>query len=612
MKLVKDSRMDEARKLCRQICEQQPGDAEAWYLLGSIHGQMGEFEQAEACCQKAVAIEPAHAGLQYNLAMARLKLGKLDTAVTAFQKAVRLDPRFAQAYQDMGSAYQLLGDSEKAVICYENALRLRPELVAAHYNLAHVLREQGCWEEAVARYEQVIRLQPEFEPAYGEIAGILINNFMYDKAVDILLPATKVIPDSVDVHFLLGVAFQERGDVDNALVAYRRVIELSPDHMDAHAGVAGILGLKGKYEEACSMLLPLIANPDVSYSALITFGHLARHFNRVDEAIHLLQRHLEDDMDDNTRAKIYFALASLYDCRNEYDRAFDCFRAGNENRHARYDPDYYDKGILALETIYSSSFMQQVPRAGNRAEVPIFIVGMPRSGTSLVEQILASHPLVFGAGELNSINSMVASLPEVLGAGLPYPYCMEKMNSASVNTLADSYLEEIRVLSGNSPRVTDKMPDNFWHLGLIDILFPKARIIHCTRSPLDTCLSCYFHYFGGSHCYAYDLSNLGDYYRKYQRIMQHWKKVLRIPVLDVDYESLVMDQEGVTRKLLEFCDLPWDPLCLEFYETLRTVATASSSQVRKPVYSTSVGRWKHYEKYLFPLKAALADRPDNN
>ena len=185
---------------------------------------------------------------------------------------------------------------------------------------------------------------------------------------------------------------------------------------------------------------------------------------------------------------------------------------------------------------------------------------------------------------------------------------MQQIDGNTLNSLAQNYLDEICSHSGDSIRVTDKMPGNFWHLGLIDILFPKARIIHCLRNPLDTCLSCYFHYFGTSHPYAYDLSDLGDYYRKYMRIMRHWKKVLRIPVLDVDYEAMVRDQEGVSRKLLEFCDLPWDPVCLSFYESGRTVSTASSSQVRKPLYSSSVGRWKHYEKYLSPLREALEDQ----
>jgi len=184
---------------------------------------------------------------------------------------------------------------------------------------------------------------------------------------------------------------------------------------------------------------------------------------------------------------------------------------------------------------------------------------------------------------------------------------MKQISSATVNLLAENYLKMLGTISRDSLRVTDKMPHNFWHLGLIDILFPKARIIHCVRSPLDTCLSCYFHYFGGEHPYAYDLSDLGNYYRKYHRLMSHWKKVLHIPVLEIEYEAMVTGQEEVTRRLLEFCGLPWVDSCLNFYESNRTVATASSGQVRKPIYSSSIGRWKHYEKYLSPLALALGD-----
>ena len=356
MELVHASRINEAQELCRRICEQHPGDAEAWYLLGAIHGQAGEFEQAEACCLKAVAIVPGHAGLHYNLAMARLSQGKPESAIGSFEKAVGLEPGFAEAHHDMGNAYYLSGNIEKAVCSYRNAIRLKPDLAAVHFNLAHALVDQAHWDDAVASYEQTIRLQPQFEQAYSEVAGILINRFLYDKAVEILTPATNLLPDSVDIHFKLGVVFQERGDVDAALAAYQRVIAIEPNHVDARVGIAGLLGLMGRYADAGNLLLPLIDSGDASNSGLITYGHLAHHFDRVDEAIDLLHRHLESDLEDNTRAKLSFALASLYDRREEYDRAFTCFRTGNECRHANYAPEYYEKFLLALEETYNCDF----------------------------------------------------------------------------------------------------------------------------------------------------------------------------------------------------------------------------------------------------------------
>jgi len=608
MELVLASRIREARELCKRICDRHPGDAEAWYLLGSLHGQAGEFEEAEACCLKALDIVPGHAGLHYNLAMARLNQGKADAAVASFEKAVSLEPGFAEAYHDLGNAYYLAGNHEKAEGSYRNAIRLKPEFAAAYFNLAHVLGDQARWDEAVASYECTIRLQPQFEQAYSEVAGILINRFMYDKVVELLSPATGFLPDSTDIHFKLGAALQGRGDADDALLAYRRVLSIAPEHVDAQVGIAGILGLMGRYSEAGALLLPLIDKGDASNSTLITYGHLAHHFDRVDDAINLLQRHLDADLDDNTRAKISFALGGLYDRCKEYDKAFSCIRSGNKLRHASYDDEYYGKLLRALEEIYNSDLMQQVKCSGNPTEIPVFIVGMPRSGTSLVEQILASHPQVYGAGELSKIGAIVDAIQVTAGAGRSYPYCMEQISADTLKSHAQDYLDEIRARSGGRLRVTDKMPDNFWHLGLINILFPKARVIHCIRSPLDTCLSCYFHYFGGSHSYAYDLTDLGKYYRKYQQVMRHWKKVLRIPLLDVDYEALVRDQEGMTRRLLEFCGLPWDPACLNFYESSRTVATASSSQVRKPLYSSSVERWRNYEEWLAPLKEALEEQ----
>jgi hypothetical protein len=231
---------------------------------------------------------------------------------------------------------------------------------------------------------------------------------------------------------------------------------------------------------------------------------------------------------------------------------------------------------------------------------------MPRSGTTLVEQILASHPAVFGAGELLRVGEIAQRLPSALGSRLDYPLCLADFSQQAADAAAQEYLDYLQSLSGGeATRVTDKMPGNFMHLGLIDLLFPGARIIHCMRDPLDTCLSCYSQNFNG-HEYTHDLSHLGHFYRDYQRIMQHWRGVVRVPVLEVQYEALVEDPEPGSRRLIEFCGLPWDDSCLRFYENKRTVVTASYDQVRRPIYKTSTERWRNYERHIDPLKAALA------
>ena len=231
--------------------------------------------------------------------------------------------------------------------------------------------------------------------------------------------------------------------------------------------------------------------------------------------------------------------------------------------------------------------------------------GMPRSGTTLIEQIMASHPQVHGAGELNLIHRMASEFPSLLGSATPYPQCIAQATAQKLERIAQTYLGELQKRGGKASRVTDKAPINFLHLGLIDLLFPGARVIHCARDPLDTCLSCYFQPFSGEYSFTYDLGHLGAYYRLYENLMVHWRQILRVPVFEVRYEELVADQERMIRALIEFCGLPWDDRCLKFYETERTVATASFDQVRKPIYAGSVGRWRRYEAYLEPLISAL-------
>ena len=249
--------------------------------------------------------------------------------------------------------------------------------------------------------------------------------------------------------------------------------------------------------------------------------------------------------------------------------------------------------------------MARLPRARVHSDRPVFIVGMVRSGTTLVEQILSSHPDVYGAGELPDITEITRALPGFLGTGDRYPECLPKLTPEAADVMARRYLDRLTQIAPKARRVTDKLPGNFMYLGLIEFLFPGARIIHCMRDPVDTCLSAYFQDFSNNHPYAYDLSNLGAFYRGYLKLMAHWRKVIHLPLLEIKYEDLISDQERVTRSLVEFCGLEWDNRCLQFHETKRFVGTASHDQVNRPLYRESIQRWKNYERHLEPLLAAL-------
>jgi tetratricopeptide (TPR) repeat protein len=296
------------------------------------------------------------------------------------------------------------------------------------------------------------------------------------------------------------------------------------------------------------------------------------------------------------KRRVLFALGKLHDALSDYKAAFEYYKQANEQLKSHID-------------FWSADYFANAPvaRKRNKGQQLIFIVGMPRSGTSLVEQIIASHPAVYAAGELQEITDLSVQLPVLTKSDKPYPLCLETASRSVLDTAAKKYLKAVSKRAGSNKFTvtTDKMPSNYWHLGLIQLLFPGAKIIHCIRDPRDTCLSCYFQNFAGQHPYANDLLNLGMYYRQYEKLMRHWRNVLDLEIMDVRYENLVADPEQVSRQLIEYCKLDWNPGVLRYYESKRTVVTSSFDQVTKPIYKKSLARWHHYEAFLEPLHKGL-------
>ena len=308
---------------------------------------------------------------------------------------------------------------------------------------------------------------------------------------------------------------------------------------------------------------------------------------------------------------LHFTAAKLLDEAGRYEEAFGHAHAANEATRRPYDPRTFRRQVDQRIAYHRPSTLHSLPRATHGSRRPVFIVGMPRSGTSLVEQILASHPAVFGAGELATLSRIANNAAR--GAwteGESYPGYLDSISVRQCNRMAEQYLATVSGLNGSATYVTDKMPHNFLYVGLILLLFPDCHIIHCTRDPLDTCLSCYMTYFANGHEYSHDLGHLGEFYADYQRLMTHWTQGVNVPLIEVRYEDVVDDLEGQARRLLELLDLPWDERCLRFYETSRPVPTASNEQVRTQIYRSSVGRWRHYEKHLGPLIEAIERTPE--
>ncbi|MBA3565112.1 MAG: sulfotransferase, partial [Gammaproteobacteria bacterium] len=410
-------------------------------------------------------------------------------------------------------------------------------------------------------------------------------------------------PRQLDAHSNLGTVLQALRRIDEAAESFGAALRIDPQHLPALAGLAASLDWQGRYAEGLELLEPLVADGVEHPEVVLSCAQLLLHAGRFAEGTLLLERSLAGTATASARQRAHFLLADLYDALGRYDEAFTRYRLGNELKRLYFDPLAHRADVDAIIDVCTRTTLEALPHAQAREPAPIFIVGMPRSGTSLVEQILAAHSSVHAAGELELIPALAARLA---AGGEAWPQSMRMLTTDALVAMAADFRRAAAFPASGIERVTDKTPGNFLFLGLVELLFPNARIVHCRRDPLDTCLSCYFQNFGGrSLPFSYELAHVGAYYREYERLMRHWREASGLPMLDVVYEDLIGDPERVSRVLVEFAGLEWQPRCLSFHEIDRPIATVSHAQVRKPIYTSSVGRHRHYEQYLGPLKAAL-------
>lgn len=573
--LYQSKRFVEAEAAYLAISHADPLDAEVHHMVGLIYACMARFVEAEQRLERALQLLPNAPNTHYVLGGARVSMGKLDAAAESFSNALRFAPNMAEAYFELGNVFfaqERIGDAQRA---YGRALHLKPSLAAAHFRLGLTYELQGNIDSAVACHKTAVGLDPNLVLSYCQLGGLMIT----------------------------------RGHWDDALKYFHTAQRVQPGLVQAIAGEASICELRGDGRGAYDLIAPLLKqsgsyNPTVG----LVYAKICRMVDRCAEAADYLESVLRlGSLPAFDRLKVHFGLGMLYDRMHRYDEAFVHFRQGNQLKShvLRYDESEDLAYAGRLLKVFTAETMARVPRSQATEDRMIFIVGMPRSGTSLTEQILASHPEVYGAGELYGISDIVKLLSASTKYRGGYPESILDVTADQLDALAQKYLENVLRAGGDATRITDKMPHNFSHLGLINLLFPGARVVHCVRNPMDTCLSIYAQNFSNAHPYATDLKILGRYYRLYEKIMQHWKNVLDLQILDFHYEELVGNPEHQIRRLLDFCGLKWSDTCLNFHESKRDVVTASYDQVRQPLYSRSVGRWKWYEQHLQELKMAL-------
>ncbi len=440
----------------------------------------------------------------------------------------------------------------------------------------------------------------------GRIATMLSR---HQEAVTLLSGCVKLAPAEIDYHVLLAEALTTNGRYREALSRYDKALRLDTAHPAAVAGKANTLIRSRKWAEARVLLEPFVAKGTEDASMAIVYARVAVHDGEAGRAIEIASRHTDDPVGAEIRRSLWFDIGKAHEAGNSYDEAFEAYTRGNQVRPGRWDAAAHARRHDRIITGVTQELVTPLGAGGNQSELPVFIVGMPRSGSTLIEQIIDAHPQAHGAGELLAMQDVVASMNTTIGSTLPFPECVADLDRGDLPTLGRSYLDQIRAVAPRATRVCDKQLASYELVGLIALIFPRARIIHSRRDPLDTCLSCYVQKFTpGAPAFSEDLRNLGLAYNDYMALMAHWRGLLGKRILEVDYEGLIEDQEGVSRRLIEYIGLPWDDRCLRFYETGRAVTTLSHEQVTRPVYRGSIGRHKRFEKHLGPLREVLESR----
>ena len=605
--LMHADELDTAAESCEKALQIEPDYKQAWLLLGTIHGRKSEFQRAAACARRALSLDPASIDAAVNLGLALRGGGQHREAFQVYTQAVQRHPASSVLWTALGGACLTLGNRDNALQALQRAVELEPGNREALQTLAGIYLERGQAEKAAAACRALLADKPDHAAALSLLGTVnqLLGNLQ--EAVNCLDKAVTLQPGNAEYRYKLACACQARGELNTALAHFRRVLELEPSSATAVGGLVRVHDQKGESEEVSKLLADLMDAADRNPLVLPTLASIAPGYGIEDVSLKKLLRALDRrDIPNAVRGRLHWAAGRLYEHLGDADAAFEHHSAAKPLSGGHHDSRAHSDFIDRIIALFSREYLETAPRSGQTTGLPVFIVGMPRSGTSLVEQILASHTQVFGAGELDTLGRIAHTLPARTGSRLRFPECCRALTPGALDSAALEYLGLLRGLSAEALRITDKMPQNFLHLALVQLLFPGARIIHVRRNPLDTCLSCYFQEFSHAHGYARNLADLGLYYQDYARLMEHWRIALRVPMLQLQYEDLVAEPEPVMRRLVEFCGLPWDRRCTEFYKSGRQVATLSASQVRQPLNDRAIGKWRLYASHLEPLRRTLA------
>ena len=596
-------RLDEAAEAFASSIRLNPDLWPAHVALGAIHQRRGDRVEAAVHLKRGRRL--ALAGSIERAALAPRRLGVWGLVLARYGHLGR-KTMVSQAQCRLGRIHQGRGKLDAAKAAYRRALNTDPDCIEALNALGKLLGGERAYSAAADHLEKARALEPDNPETLAILAPVLAWLGRHDEAVSMAETCLVLRPDWLRSHCAMGQVLHLKGNSAGAVPHFEKALAMDSRLVEGYLALGTTLQSLGKLDEAVAQFRKCLSIEPGNGEALLALSRIPELGADDPEPAQLERALARTRLSTPERIALSFAAGNIYDRSDAVDKSFEHYRLANDLTDTEFDPEDCAAQVTALIEIFDAGFFKKTEGYGVPSELPVFIVGMPRSGTTLIEQILASHPDVFGAGELTQIRIGTERLPALLGKEEVYPDCLAKVDKDTVRSLAAEYLGTLRGFSPDASRITDKMPMNFMRLGFIALLFPRARVIHGMRDPLDVCVSNYITRFVTGVPYAFDLTNLGLYYRQYERLMDHWRRVLPIPMLEVRYEDLIADQAGVSRRLIDTCGLAWDDRCLAFHKTERVVLTASYQQVRQPIYSDSIGRWRRYEKHLGPLRRALA------
>ena len=595
----------------RRAVELQPSFVVAINNLGIALRELGQTQEALVQFRRAVDVEPLYAPAQTNLGQALLILDKKEEALAHCQEAVRLDPSSAEIHDNLGNVLQALDRLDEAWTAYWEALRLNPELPLANAHVGLLLQKKGHFSEALPWLRKAVDLEPTTAAIWEWLADLHGEMDEPAAAIPCWERVLALEPDRSAARLSLGRALQDEGRLAEAREQYR-IADLRMPHSGAPQLNLGwlheLLGEMDQAESAFRQALIRQPNFPAPHGRLAT---LLRGKLPQEDFASLEARLADEQLAPSPRARLLFGLAHVLDARGEYARAALCLTQANDialelaRIGHNYSPAEHEQYVDGLMQSFNRALFARLADSGLTTRRPIFVFGLPRSGTTLIEQVLASHSQIHGAGELRLARQSFESIPALMGQVVPPKDCMPLIGTETIRRLAEAHLDRLAAIdAGRSLRVVDKMPENYLFIGLLSILFPRATFIHCRRDLRDVAVSCWMTDFSSIR-WANDPSHIADRFRQYFRIMNYWRTVLPVAIHEIDYEDTVNDLEAVARRLITAAGLEWEPACLEFHRTERPVRTASVSQVRQPVYKGSLNRWKNYEPALAELFAAL-------